>query len=129
MATAGPTAAFGIRSGSREEFDDAERMLIGHGEALVLPNEVRAAIAERPVFLSIDLDVLDPSVFPGTGNPEPGGATYIALRDAVLALEGLTVVGIDLVECAPRLDPSGVSPVVAAELARENILAFMRRGD
>ena len=128
MASAGPTAALGIRSGSRDEFDDAERMLIEWRDDLSLTDRVRAAIGGRPVFVSIDLDVLDPSVFPGTGNPEPGGATYREVRDIVLALGGLRVVGIDLVECASTLDPTGVSPVVAAELAREGILAALHDG-
>jgi agmatinase len=125
MAMAGPTVALGIRSGSREEFDDAEHMLVGISDGLSLTDRMRAGIDGRLVFVSLDLDVLDPSIFPGTGNPEPGGATYQQVRDALLALEGERIVGLDLVECAPRLDPSGVSAIVAAELAREGILTAL----
>ena len=68
--------------------------------------------------------MLDPSILPGTGNPEPGGATYKELREAVLALEALDVVAVDLCEISPAHDPSGVSAVVAAELIREVILGL-----
>lgn len=124
MAKEGPTVALGIRSGSREEFADADSMLTHWSEDVVLPAAVRAEIEGRPVHLSIDLDVLDPSILPGTGTPEPGGPTYKELREAVLALAGLQIVAIDLVEVAPPLDASGVSTVVAAELVREIILAL-----
>lgn len=124
MAKEGPTVALGIRSGSREEFADAGSMLTYWSEEITLPASVRAELAGRPVHVSIDLDVLDPSILPGTGTPEPGGPTYKELREAILALEGLEIVAVDLVEVAPPLDPSGVSTVVAAELVREVVLAF-----
>lgn len=124
MAKEGPTIALGIRSGSREEFADADGMLLAWTEDVTMPAAARAEIAGRPVHLSIDLDVLDPSILPGTGTPEPGGPTYKELREAVLALEGLEVVAVDLVEVAPPLDASGVSTVVAAELVREILLGL-----
>ena len=124
MAKAGPTVALGIRSGSREEFADAASMLTYWSEEVSLPPAVRAELEGRPVHLSIDLDVLDPSILPGTGTPEPGGPNYKELREAVLALAGLDIVAVDLVEVAPPLDASGVSTVVAAELVREIILAL-----
>ncbi len=124
MARAGPTVALGIRSGSREEFADAGGMLLHWSDDVTLPEEVRAELAGRPVHLSIDLDVLDPSILPGTGTPEPGGPTYKELREAILALAGLQIVAVDLVEVAPPLDQSGVSTVVAAELVREIILGL-----
>jgi agmatinase len=127
MASGGPTVALGIRSGSREEFEDAEKLLLGWSEGLELPAGARAVLAGRRVHLSIDLDVLDPSILPGTGNPEPAGASYRALREAVLSLAGLDVVAVDICEVAPPLDPSGVSAVVAAELCREIILGFRGR--
>jgi agmatinase len=79
----------------------------------------------RPVFVSVDMDVLDPSTLPGTGTPEPGGPTYRELREALVDLAGSNVVGLDLVEVAPPIDASGLSAVVAAELAREAILALL----
>ena len=124
MAKHGPTVALGIRSGARFEFADADSMLLAWSDAMELPPEAREAIGTRPVHLSLDLDVLDPSILPGTGNPEPGGATYKELRAAVLALSDLNVVAVDICEVAPGLDTSGVSTVVAAELVREIILGL-----
>jgi agmatinase len=124
MAKEGPTIALGIRSGSREEFSDADGMLLAWTEDVTIPPAARAEIAGRPVHLSIDLDVLDPSILPGTGTPEPGGPTYKELREAVLALSDLQIVAVDLVEVAPPLDASGVSTVVAAELVREILLGL-----
>ena len=124
MAKAGPTVALGIRSGSREEFADAASMLTYWSEDVSLPPAVRAELEGRPVHLSLDLDVLDPSILPGTGTPEPGGRTYKELREAVLVLAGLDIVAVDLVEVAPPLDASGVSTVVAAELVREIVLGL-----
>jgi agmatinase len=128
MAKAGPTIALGIRSGSRDEFADADAMLAYWSDDVSLPGEALDAVAGRPVHISIDLDVLDPSILPGTGTPEPGGCSYKELREAVLSLAVLEVVAVDLVEVAPPLDASGVSTVVAAELCREIILAFAKPG-
>ena len=128
MAEAGTTVALGIRSGARAEFEDAERMLLAWSPDLALPTKARRAIGRRPVFVSVDLDVLDPGVFAAVGNPEPAGATYRGLLDALLALGGLEVVAVDFLECAPRLDPSGASAVIAAELVREAILGVLVPG-
>lgn len=124
MAYAGPTCVLGVRSGAREEFADAGELLAAWSGGLALPERMREAIAQRPVFVSVDLDVLDPSILPGTGNPEPGGPGYLELREALLALAAFRVVAVDLVEVAPGLDPTGLSPVVAAELAREVLLGL-----
>jgi agmatinase len=125
MAMAGPTCVLGVRSGSREEYADADKMLTAWTEELAVPDAMRAAMRDAPVFVSVDMDVLDPSILPGTGNPEPGGPTYKELREAVLALKGARIVGIDFVEVAPAIDTSGVSSVVAAELARDAILGLL----
>jgi agmatinase len=124
MATMGPTCALGIRSGSRPEFADADEMLVAWSVDLELPDAMREAVGARPVFVSLDIDVLDPSIVPGTGTPEPGGPTYKELRKALLALSGLNIVALDILEVAPPIDVSGLSPIVAAELAREAILRF-----
>lgn len=124
MSLAGPTVALGIRSGARTEFADADEMLVAWSADLELPPAARDSIGERPVHVSLDLDVLDPSILSGTGTPEPGGATYKELRAALLALSELNVVAIDLCEMSPNFDPSGVSAVVAAELIREAILGL-----
>lgn len=124
MAKHGPTVALGIRSGARLEFADADSMLLAWSPDLQIPTAARDEIGSRPVHLSLDLDVLDPSILPGTGNPEPGGATYRELRAAVLALADLNIVAVDICEVAPPLDTSGVSTVVAAELVREILLGL-----
>lgn len=124
MAQRGPTAVLGVRSGSREEYEEAPKLLVYHSDGVDLTPEARREFAGKPVFLSVDLDVLDPSSFPGTGTPEPGGPTYKELRGALLGLASLNVVAIDLVEAAPRLDPSGVTSVVAAELCRDLLLGL-----
>jgi len=124
MAKAAPTFALGIRSGSRAEFSDADELLAAWSHEVELSGAMRSAIGDRPVFVSLDIDVLDPSILPGTGTPEPGGPTYKELRAAVLALGDLNIIGLDILEVAPPIDSSGLSPIVAAELARESILRF-----
>lgn len=124
MSSHGPTCVLGVRSGSREEWNDAGKLLTGFGEPLEIPLEFQKLMRTRPVFVSLDMDVLDPSILPGTGTPEPGGPTYRELRAALLALSGANIVGFDVVEVAPPLDPSGLSPVVAAEIIRDCVLAW-----
>lgn len=78
---------------------------------------------DKPVYLTIDLDVLDPSVFPGTGTPEAGGVTYKELQDAILKMRKLNnLVGADMVELSPHYDASGVSTAVACKVLRELVL-------
>jgi len=125
LSLTGSTWLLGVRSGTREEYADADGMLTGWSDRVDLPPGARESISGRPVFVSVDLDVLDPSILPGTGTPEPAGASYRDLRESLLGLAGLRVVGIDFLELAPALDPSGLSAVVAAELARESILGLL----
>ena len=126
MAQAGPTCVLGVRSGSRDEFADADAMLVAWSDDVAMPDAMRAAIDDRPVFVSVDLDVLDPSILPGTGNPEPAGVAYRDLRAALLALKDARVVGIDFCEVSPPIDASGLSAIVAAELIRDTIIALVR---
>jgi agmatinase len=86
---------------------------------------VIAGLHGRPVYLTIDLDVLDPSVFPGTGTPEAGGVTFIELMKAALSVvRGCRVVACDMVELSPPLDASGTSTATALKLLREILLAL-----
>jgi agmatinase len=114
---------FGIRSGSREEFEFAYaghvRMTTFSTDGLM---DLHDMIGDRPVYLTIDLDVLDPSVFPGTGTPEPGGLTFTQLLAAVHALKPLRLVAADLVELSPHYDSSGISTVAALKVMREILL-------
>ena len=115
---------FGIRSGDKHEFDFAkEGHVFMRKFDFVGLEDVIEKIKDKPVYITIDLDVLDPSIFPGTGTPEPGGVTFKDLLDATIKFEKLNnVVGADLVELAPMLDSSNVSTVVAAKALREMIL-------
>ncbi len=77
-----------------------------------------------PVWLTIDLDALDPALCPGVTNPEPGGLAYREVLDLFRMLRKFRVLGMDLVELAPPFDPAGVSAITAAKLLVEGIAAF-----
>lgn len=114
---------FGIRSGDSHEFKWA--MEHTHLVRFNLDglSEIVEQLKDVPVYITIDLDVLDPSIFPGTGTPEPGGITYKELLQAIQTFRSLNhIVGADIVELAPMLDNSNVSTVVAAKTLREMIL-------
>ena len=92
--------------------------LEGLGEAL-------DALQGKPVYLTVDLDVLDPSVFPGTGTPEPGGVSFDALRRAVTdACRRLKIVAADINELSPHYDASGISTAAACKIVREMLIAL-----
>lgn len=113
----------GIRSGTKEEF-----VWAGEGHTNLRPFDLSAAkeaveeLAGVPVYLTVDLDVLDPSIMPGTGTPEPGGVDFTELQKALCKFKGLHIVAADVVELAPRLDHSGVSTAVACKVMREVLL-------
>ncbi len=116
---------FGIRSGEREEFRWAAAGRVAmHKFDLQGLEETIAALKGRPVYFTLDLDVLDPAVFPGTGTPEPGGLSFMELLQAIFKLKDLTVIGADLVELSPVYDQSGVSTAAACKLLRELLLAI-----
>lgn len=119
---------FGIRSGDREEFVFAESHVVCHKFDFASLEQTVARIGERPVYLSIDLDVLDPSIFPGTGTPEAGGVRFLDLLNAILTLRPLHVVGCDLNELSPIYDQSGTSTAVALKVLRELLLAIVPDG-
>ena len=113
---------FGIRSGDRDEFAFARTHTELHPFGLGDFGQAIAALQGRPVYFTLDLDVLDPSCFPGTGTPEPGGVTFKELLDAVHALHNLNIVGCDAVELSPHYDGSGVSTAAACKIVREILL-------
>ena len=119
---------FGIRSGERAEFQFAAkhtRLQKFNFDGLTDAIEL---LKDRPVYFTIDLDVLDPSAFPGTGTPEAGGVTYLELlRAALTVIENCRVIGCDLVELAPNYDPSGISIATALKLMREMLLTLEAR--
>ncbi|HVE91210.1 MAG TPA: agmatinase [Actinomycetota bacterium] len=127
IADAGvPCFVFGPRSGAKSEWDDVPKVLEYYSQSLRMPPEVRSALEGRDVYVTLDIDVLDPSAAPGTGTPEPGGPGSEELIRAVEALEGLRIVAFDLVEVAPPLD-TGITQAVAAVLVREMLLRFVSR--
>jgi agmatinase len=129
MAELGPTVLLGARSAAEEEFADAERLSLPWSSGLTLPPSGVERLLGRPLHISLDCDVLDPSVLPGTGNPEPGGAAFLDLLKALEAVvREFQVVAVDVCEAAPPLDPSGMSAVTAASLVREILLLLGARG-
>ncbi|MDD2597839.1 MAG: agmatinase [Kiritimatiellae bacterium] len=123
---AGRIWQFGIRSGTRQEFEFAAENTVMQRFDLAGVEELPYVLGTGPVYLSIDLDVLDPSVFCGTGTPEPGGVTFKELMAAMSVLAQLNVVGGDVVELAPHYDHSGVSTAVACKVVRELALIMAR---
>lgn len=118
---------FGIRSGERAEFSWAKTHTDLHKFNLDDFESTANQLRGKPVYFSIDLDVLDPSVFPGTGTPEAGGVTFPELLSAIVAAGELHIVGMDLVELCPVYDQSGVSTAVACKTARELLLSVLSR--
>lgn len=112
----------GPRSGPREEFEIAKKFGTYRPDT-VSPSELSAWIANRPVYVTLDLDVLDPSILPGTGTPEPGGVSFATLQNWIMALSGSQWVGWDVVELSPDYDSSHVSSVVSSKIVRSMILA------
>ena len=114
---------FGIRSGDKSEFEFARQhthLRLFDFEGL---EEVINKIQGRHVYFTIDLDVLDPSVFPGTGTPEAGGVSFVQLMNAAFKVfDGCNVVACDLMELSPPYDPSGISTATALKLLREFLI-------
>lgn len=116
---------FGIRSGDREEFrwgKDHVKTTKFTFEGL---EEVIDSLKGKPVYFTIDLDVLDPSTFPGTGTPEAGGVTFLDLLSAVRKVSKLNIVGLDMNELSPIYDQSGASTALACKLVREILLVLV----
>ena len=113
---------FGIRSGDREEFIWGRQHVQTRMFDFEGLDEVVEQLKGKPVYFTLDLDVLDPSVFPGTGTPEAGGVSFMQLLKACLKLKGLNIVGLDVNELAPAYDISGVSTAVAGKIIRELLI-------
>ncbi|QTD42925.1 agmatinase [Sporosarcina sp. Te-1] len=115
---------FGIRSGDRSEFAWGKDRVFTNKFNLDGLEEVVERLKGKPVYLTIDLDVLDPSVFPGTGTPEAGGISFMDLLHGILTASGLNIVACDVNELSPIYDQSGVSTAVACKVLRELLLAI-----
>ena len=117
---------FCIRSGEREEFAFAKEHTDMHKFSFYGLEEVCNELARNntPVYFTIDLDCMDPSVFCGTGTPEAGGVNFTELLSAILKVSKTNIVGADINELAPMLDASGASTAVACKVLRELILSI-----
>ncbi len=117
---------FCIRSSERAEF----RFAAQHTDMHLFSFDGLAELTEQlartqvPVYLTIDLDCLDPSAFPGTGTPEAGGVSFLQLLDAIRTITQANIVAADVNELAPMLDTSGVSTATACKVLRELLLAL-----
>jgi agmatinase len=121
---------FGIRSMTRDEVVYAREAGI-HFHPFDVVEPLKKCLPEltgRSVYVTIDIDALDPAHAPGTGTPEPGGITTREMLEAIhaIARSGVKVVGADVVEVAPAYDPTEQTPVVAAKLIREMLLGFIK---
>lgn len=119
----------GIRAGTEEEFKLAKKM-----KSLVLlnPGAIETMIkhiGNSPVYVTLDLDVFDPSFLPGVGAPEPGGLTLNEFISLLKKLQKLNVIGFDMVELTPDYDPTQISSITASVILREMILTFCSKKD
>lgn len=120
---------FCIRSGEREEF----RFAAEHTDMHPLnPDGLEQTVETLrksgvPVYFTIDLDCLDSGIFPGTGTPEAGGISFLQLLAAMRQVAKLNIVGADVNELAPMLDPTGVSTATACKVLRELLLALLKK--
>ena len=121
---AGSLFIVGARSGTRDEFSEAR-----HHDMIrpFTPEAVAGIAAEtggRPVYISFDMDVFDPSIAPGVTTPEPGGAAFADFSAVLGEMKKLHIVGFDVVETCPPADPSGVTAIAAAKVVREFTLCI-----
>lgn len=125
MTGDGKIHQFGIRSGDRDEFYWAKEHVKMQKFSFDGLEEALEELKGKPVYFTVDLDVMDPSVFPGTGTPEPGGVSFDQLRQAAtLVCEKAKIVGCDVNELSPHYDASGASTAVACKIVREMLLAL-----
>ena len=119
---------FCIRSGERAEFEFAKAHTDMHKFSFDGLEELADTLARdhTPVYLTVDLDCLDPALFCGTGTPEAGGVSFTELLKAVLTVNKTNIIGADVNELAPMLDASGTSTAAACKIVREMLLAINR---
>jgi agmatinase len=118
---------FGIRSGSIEEWQIAQQHDTIRPFTVDAIREVLDRLGDRPIYLTVDMDVLDPSLYSGTGTPEPGGIDYSTLMAGLKLFKGKRLVGMDCLELAPHYDPTGVSAMTMAKTLREMIILAHQR--
>lgn len=111
----------GIRSGTKDEFAFAQKHQLILGDPLRQLPLCLDPFKGHPIYITLDLDVLDPSVLPGTGTPEPGGFSFHDLMAIIKLFKNYRVVGADVVELSPHYDRSDISSITAAKIVRELI--------
>ena len=82
---------------------------------------IQAVVGQRPVYVSLDIDAIDPAYAPGTGTPEVGGFSSYEMLRLLRGLDGLNLVGFDLVEVSPPYDHSDITAILASNLVFEFI--------
>lgn len=114
----------GIRSGTKEEYQELKKS--GRclpADAVILGERLASDdLSSRPIYITFDIDLFDPSEVPGTGTPEAGGIRWDDFESLRKPLEGRNIVGLDIVELSPELDPTGISSALAAKMLREWLL-------
>lgn len=117
----------GIRSGTEDEFKLARKMKSIISPDSVPLNALLRHLKNKPVYITLDLDVIDPSLMPGVGTPEPGGMTFQEFISLLKKLQTLQVIGFDMVELTPDYDPTQISSVTASVMLREMILSLFNK--
>ena len=122
LESAGRIYQIGVRSGNKDEyaFAASHTHLFPFDTAGFL--DVADTLRGKPVYLTIDLDVFDPSLIPGTGTPEAGGIFFPQYIELLKKLDHLNIVGADVVELSPHIDSTQVSTIVASKILRELLL-------
>ena len=118
---------FGIRSGTKDEWEFAKE------NTKLFPFEVKGPLEKvldelkgKPVYITLDIDVVDPAFAPGTGTPEAGGISSKELLECIKLMADLNVVGFDIIEVAPAYDVSDITSVLAAKVLRESLLMYIK---
>lgn len=124
MTGDGKIFQFGIRSGSAEELRWSRARVEREPFTAESVADAAAAIGGAPVYVTVDLDAVDPAEFPGTGTPEAGGLSFVQLHRALMAIKPCNVVAFDICELAPHYDHSGQSTALACKTLREMLLAY-----
>ncbi len=115
---------YGIRSGTKDEYVwmNQHNTLVTNRASFL--EQIQSIDEKTPIYLTLDLDYFDPSYFPGTGTPEPGGEDFHSFVSLCKILMNKNFVGCDVVELAPNIDKTGNSDVFAAKVVRELILCL-----
>ena len=117
---------FGIRSGDREEFAWGRNHVHTSMFNFDGLSKVIKKLDDKPIYFTLDLDVLDPSIFCGTGTPEADGVSFRELLMAIKEVSKLNIIGIDMNELSPIYDQSGASTALACKLMREMLLLIYK---